>query len=201
MRIRSWKVIMVQGLRCSVESHATACQKWHPATLRRGFHATACQRRHPATLRRGFHATACQRSLGSSDTRPFSTRNHPGTTLVHRRQYPPNLDHMICHKHGTKTILQSIPIHPKIRNKPTSISIHIFLVSIHKTKTTNQRGKNPIPRDKSYNSPFSCTFPSQTKSIHHIHFKTILIWVMTHTQTKYQDLLGFVLNPNSISHN
>ena len=153
MRIRSWKVIMVQGLRRSVESHATACQKWHPATLRRGFHATACQRRHPATLRRGFHATACQRSLGSSDTRPFSTRNHPGTTLVHRRQYPPNLDHMICHKHGPKTILQSIPIHPKSRNKPTSISIHIFLVSIHKTKTTNQRGKNPIPRDKSYNSP------------------------------------------------
>ena len=184
MRIRSWKVIMVQGLRRSVESHATACQKWHSATLRRG-----------------FHATACQRSLGSSDTRLFSTRNHPGTTLVHRRQYPPNLDHMICHKHGTKTILQSIPIHPKSRNKPTSISIHIFLVSIHKTKTTNQRGKNPIPRDKSYNSPFSCTFPSQTKSIHHIYFKTILIWVMTHTQTKYQDLLGFVLNPNSISHN
>ena len=135
MRIRSWKVIMVQGLRRSVESHATACQKWHPATLRRG-----------------FHATACQRSLGSSDTRPFSTRNHPGTTLVHRRQYPPNLDHMICHKHGTKTILQSIPIHPKSRNKPTSISIHIFLVSIHKTKTTNQRGKNPIPRCKSNNS-------------------------------------------------
>ena len=29
--------------------------------------------------------------------------------------------------------------------------------------------------------------------------KIILIWVMTHIQTKYQDLLGFVLNPNSIS--
>ena len=79
-------------------------------------------------------------------------------------------------------------------------------------------------------SHFSCTFPSQTKSILHIHFKntpnssynlfstqiifhhlsffqtfplispnTILIWVMTHIQTKYQGLLGFVLNPNSIS--
>ena len=48
-------------------------------------------------------------------------------------------------------------------------------------------------------SHFSCTFPSQTKSILHIHFKTILIWVMTHTQTKYQDLLGFDQNPNSIS--
>ena len=149
MRIRSWKVIMVQGLRRSVESHATACQKWHPATLRRG-----------------FHATACQRSLGSSDTRPFSTRNHPGTTLVHRRQYPPNLDHMICHKHGTKTILQSIPIHPKSRNKPTSISIHIFLVSIHKTKTTNQRGKNPIPRCKSNNSTH---IPYKTKDPYKFH--------------------------------
>ena len=31
------------------------------------------------------------------------------------------------------------------------------------------------------------------------HFKTILIWFMTHIQTKHQDLLGFVLNPNSIS--
>ena len=29
--------------------------------------------------------------------------------------------------------------------------------------------------------------------------KIILIWVMTHIQTKYQDFLGFVLNPNSIS--
>ena len=48
-------------------------------------------------------------------------------------------------------------------------------------------------------SHFSCTFPSQTKSILPIHFKTILIWVMTHTQTKYQDLLGFDQNPNSIS--
>ena len=28
--------------------------------------------------------------LGSSGTRPFSTRNHSGTTLVNRRQYPPN---------------------------------------------------------------------------------------------------------------
>ena len=28
--------------------------------------------------------------LGSSDTCQFSTRNHPGTALVHRRQYPPN---------------------------------------------------------------------------------------------------------------
>ena len=26
-----------------------------------------------------------------------------------------------------------------------------------------------------------------------------LIWVMTHTQTKYKDLLGFVLNPSSIT--
>ena len=149
MRIRSWKVIMVQGLRRSVESPVTVCQKWHPATLRRG-----------------FHATVCQRSLGSSDTRPFSTRNHPGTTLVHRRQYPPNLDHMICHKHGTKTILQSIPIHPKSRNKPTSISIHIFLVSIHKTKTTNQRGKNPIPRCKSNNSTH---IPYKTKDPYKFH--------------------------------
>ena len=67
-------------------------------------------------------------------------------------------------------------------------------------------------------SHFSCTFPSQTKSILHIHFKiisnslvisfllnssfnfiyffknpswisskTLLIWVITHTQTKHKD--------------
>ena len=28
--------------------------------------------------------------LGSSNTCQFSTRNHPGTTLIHRPQYPPN---------------------------------------------------------------------------------------------------------------
>ena len=120
MHIRSWRVDIVQGLRYSVESHAIAYPRMHPATLRRGFHAPACQRMHPTTLRR---ARGC---LGNFGTRPFSTRNHPGTTLVHRRQYPPNLDYMICHKHGTKTILQSIPIHPKSRNNPTSISIHIL---------------------------------------------------------------------------
>ena len=31
--------------------------------------------------------------------------------------------------------------------------------------------------------------------------KIILIWVITHTHTKYKDLLGFVLNPNSITYN
>ena len=123
MRIRSWRVNIVQGLRYSMESHAVAYPRMHPSTLQRGFHAPACQRMHPTTLQRGFHAPACQRMhqprhsvpstprrakelLGSSCTRQFSTRNHPGTTLVHRRQYPPNLDQMICHKHGTKTILQ-----------------------------------------------------------------------------------------------
>ena len=30
------------------------------------------------------------------------------------------------------------------------------------------------------------------------YFQTTLIWVITHTQPKHQDLLGFVLNPNSI---
>ena len=118
---------------------------WNP-TPRRAIGCTQPRYGVASTPRR---ARGC---LGSFGTRPFSTRNHPGTALVHRRQYPPNLDHMICHKHGTKTILQSIPIHPKSRNKPTSISIHIFLISILKTKTTIQRGKNPIPRCKSYNS-------------------------------------------------
>ena len=61
-------------------------------------------------------------------------------------------------------------------------------------------GRSPrkVPRMCDF-SHFSCTFPSQTTSILHIHFKTILIWVMTHTQTKYQDLLGFDQNPNLIS--
>ena len=31
--------------------------------------------------------------------------------------------------------------------------------------------------------------------------QTTLIWVITHTQTKPKDLLGFVLNPNSITCN
>ena len=31
--------------------------------------------------------------------------------------------------------------------------------------------------------------------------QTTLIWVITHTQTKHKDLLGFVLNPNSITCN
>ena len=31
--------------------------------------------------------------------------------------------------------------------------------------------------------------------------QTTLIWIITHTQTKHKDLLGFVLNPNSITCN
>ena len=135
----------MQGLRYSVESHAVAYSRMHPAKLQRGFHAPTFQRMHLATLQRAFHAPACQRMhqprhsvpstprrarelLGSSCTRQFSTRNHPGITLVHRRQYPPNLDHMICHKRDTKTILQSIPIHPKSRNKP---NFHIHTISTY----------------------------------------------------------------------
>ena len=126
MLIRSWRVNILQGLRYSVESHAPACQRVHQprygvdSTPRRARGDTQPHYAVDSTPRR---ARGC---LGSFGTRPFSTRNHPGTTLVHRRQYPPNLDHIICHKHDTKTILQSIPIHPKSRNKPTSISIHIL---------------------------------------------------------------------------
>ena len=40
---------------------------------------------------------------------------------------------------------------------------------------------------------------SYTSYTHQNHSNIILIWVMTHTQTKHQDLLGFVLKPNSIS--
>ena len=120
MRIRSWRVDIVQRLRYSVESHAIAYPRMHPATLRR---ARECTQPRYGVASMPWRAREC---LGNSGTRPFSTRNHPGTTLVHRRQYPPNLDHMICHKHGTKTILQSIPIHPKSRNNPTSITIHIL---------------------------------------------------------------------------
>ena len=83
---------------------------WNPTPRR----ARGCQRRYPATLRVDSTPRRARGCLGSFGIRPFSTRNHPGTTLVHRRQYPPNLDHIICHKHGTKTILQSIPIHPKV---------------------------------------------------------------------------------------
>ena len=169
MRIRSRRVNIVQGLRYSMESHALACQRVHqprygvdstPRRARGGTQPRYCMDSTPRRTRGGTQqrygvdsmSRRAKGCLGSFGTRPFSTRNHPGTALVHRRQYPPNLDHMICHKQGTKTILQSIPIHPKSRNKPTSISIHIFLISILKTKTTIQRGKNPIPRCKSYNS-------------------------------------------------
>ena len=39
------------------------------------------------------------------------------------------------------------------------------------------------------------------KIFHEFLPKTTLIWVITHTQTKHNDLLGFVLNPNSITCN
>ena len=60
----------MQGLRYSVESHAIAYPRMHPATLQHGFHAPACHRMHPATPQRGFHAPACQRA-------PWQLRNTP----------------------------------------------------------------------------------------------------------------------------
>ena len=36
--------------------------------------------------------------LGSSGTRHFLIRNHPGTALIHRPHYPPKT----CHEYGTK---------------------------------------------------------------------------------------------------
>ena len=71
MRIRSWRVIIVQGLRYSVESHVLAFPRMHPATLRRGFHALACQRMYPVMLRRGFHGLACQRMHPATLRRGF----------------------------------------------------------------------------------------------------------------------------------
>ena len=38
-----------------------------------------------------------------------------------------------------------------------------------------------------------------SKIFHDFLPKTTLIWVITHTQTKLKDLLGFILNPNSIT--
>ena len=126
MRIRSWRVDIVQGLRYSVESHAIAYPRMPPATLQRGFHAPACQRMHQPRHSVASTPRRARELLGNSGTRQFLTQNHPETALAHRRQYPPNRGHIICHKHGTKTILQSIPNHPKSRNNPTSISIHIL---------------------------------------------------------------------------
>ena len=40
---------------------------------------------------------------------------------------------------------------------------------------------------------------SYFKDLSWISSKTILIWVLTHTQAKPKDLLGFILNPNSIA--
>ena len=129
MPIRSWRVNIVQGLRYSVESHALACQRVHQP--RYGVDSTPRR------------ARGC---LGSFGTRLFSTRNHPRTTPVHRRQYPPNLYHMICHKHDTKTILQSIPIHPKSRNKP-NFHIHTYFLNFH-TQNQNHNSKREEPYTK-----------------------------------------------------
>ena len=181
-----------------MESHAPACQRMQqprygvdstPLRARGGTQPCYGVDSTPQRARGGTQPcygvdSTSRRARGCPDsfgTRPFSTRNHPETTLVHRRQYPPNLDHMICHKHDTKTILQSITIHPKSRNKPTSISIHKFLVSIHKTKTTNQRGKNPIPRCKSNNSTH---IPYKTKDPYKFH---------TRIHTKLQRSIQFLL--------
>ena len=128
----------MQGLRCSVESHTLACQRVHQP--RYGMDSTHQRARGGTQPCYDMDSTPrrARRCLGSFGTRLFSTRNHPGTTLVHRRQYPPNLYHMICHKHGTKTILQSIPIHPKSKNKP-NFHIHTYF-PIHP-----QRGRFHTP--------------------------------------------------------
>ena len=172
---------MVQGLRYSVESHAMAYQRMHQSTLQRGFHALACQRRHPATLRRDFHTSACQRMPWQLRYTPVfdlkPSRNNPCPPATISSQLRPH----DMPQHGTKTILQSIPIHPKSKNKPTSISIHKFLVSILKTKTTNQRGKNPIPRCKSNNSTH---IPYKTKDPYKFH---------TRIHTKLQRSIQFLL--------
>ena len=55
---------------------------------------------------------------------------------------------------------------------------------------------------------FKSLFYSNHLSIHMFlqkpfmnYSQATLIWVITHTQTKHKDLLGFVLNPNSITCN
>ena len=136
----------MQGLRYSVESHALACQRVHQP--RYGVDSTPQRARGGTQPRYGVDSTprGARGCLGSFGTRLFSTRNHPGTTLVHRRQYPPNLYHMICHKHDTKTILQSIPIHPKSRNKP-NFHIHTYFLNFH-TQNQNHNSKTEEPYTK-----------------------------------------------------
>ena len=73
MRISLWRVNNCAGLRYSVESHAIAYPRMHPAMLQRGFHAPACQRMHPAMPQRGFHTPTCQRMHPAMPQRGFHT--------------------------------------------------------------------------------------------------------------------------------
>ena len=50
-----------------------------------------------------------------------------------------------------------------------------------------------------FSIPFLFQFLSSFKTFPLISPNIILIWVTTHIHTKYQDLLGFDQNPNSIS--
>ena len=129
MRIRSWRVDIVQGLCYSVESHAVAYPRMHLATLQHGFHAPVCQRMHPATPQRGFQTPACQRA-------PWQLRYTPVFDPKPSRNNPCPLATISSHlrsQNMPQTRHQNHPtINPKSlqsRNKPnfhihTNFTIH-----------------------------------------------------------------------------
>ena len=93
----------------------------------------------------------------------------------------------------TGTHHQKLPImcvfHPFFHTFPPKSTLHF--------KHTSKPFQFHLEISFLFNSSFN--FISFFKNPSWISSKTLLIWVMTHIQTKHQDLLAFVLNPNSIS--
>ena len=108
----------------------------------------------------------------------------------------------------------------KQKNRALHVTVHLLPIPVHMFKFCPECGLfctfsifstqfNSILILHLKTTPNSSYNLNFTQFIFHLHIllqtsfmnssKIILIWVMTHTQTKNQDLLGFVLNPNSIS--
>ena len=93
----------------------------------------------------------------------------------------------------TGTPLMCTDTHWPKMTRNQSVPVHVQSVPVHFTEKCPKCVFSPI-----FHAPSSMDH-SYTSYTHQKHSNIILIWVMTHTQTKHQDLLGFVLNPNSIS--
>ena len=97
--------------------------------------------------------------------------------------------------------VQVLPVEDT-RECPECVFSHIFpcfiihgslLYFLHTSKSF----QNHLGISFLFNSSFN--FISSFKNPSWISSKTLLIWVITHTQTRHENLLGFILNPNSIT--